>query len=1092
MNWNNGFSIAFLLCISMPQAFGQQQQQLLETRSRVDASDAIPLIAEDPQPGLFFAGPIPRTKFIADDASLNAVCAVGNKCWAVGERGVVLISEDGGQTWTTSIVSTDCCLQSVCFLTNQIGYVAGSQFDSINRRRRPVLMMTRNGGEIWQSLCQHNADSRTIEAGFTAAADLPPLTYVKYFDLEEAIAIGRGDSVEAVAKVFRTQDGGRRWQVVESDAGTATWTSGAFLSSTDGLVIGRGSALGTVVAQKLVALRRPQPGLQQIHSASLSLDGHGWLAGDAAYLQHSQDGGITWKPADAALPPHMTDVIDLRAVCHRENVVCAAGSPGSLALQSTDGGKSWAARKLPGSVPVSSLCMVGNSTVIAVGALGVVRRSTDGGNQWTAVRNADYRTSVLCLTTNPEDVSFRMLASICGNEGFRAVVAQPSARIARPGIDDALAADRMSSTLPQVGANVFVQDWMFSRTQPQQSTVAAELMKTWELQSDGRVGELLPQRLAELIRIWRPDVVSIERATESDQVAAIWSQALGTALRIAAGTDHRGQILDSVGLAQWTVGRVVMRQPERSASPLSFSDDTLLKNLGTVSSLVANHCHNQLLDAGDSVDAEDFRKPTTDFYAIQGTENKAAVPHLLAGMMVAPGSASRRMLTHAGAEHLDQLQRLTRQAQQQRAVLANHAQRMDTPLNLIAQLKSVGADLPDHLAMQQLLSLAQMYASVENLDGQIAVLKEITERFPDAAEAADANELLFQFYSSAELRFLRRKAGTSSVTSATESRGTESLIQQVAGSSIPGIAKPIVMRAGRGQGLSNPQGSDNAAVAFQWDRNADIALDNLRRLSSERASSPELLLRHAANLRLRKDENRSNTALSLAGQDDGTYALLARTEMQAVYGAASTAVPVINLKKAISKPFLDATLIDEIWEDAAEIPLATVSRTGLSTDPGCLVMLAWDDDHIYLSGRVDKVAGREYYNNKTLARNHDAGHGNLDRVEISFDTDRDYTTAFHFTIDESGQTSERCWKSRNWNPEWFVAADADETSWRFEIAIPQEELVSQPLTPGDLWAMRIYRIVPGVLQQSLKDPETETAPTEAVGHGLLRFIRRRN
>jgi hypothetical protein len=253
-----------------------------------------------------------------------------------------------------------------------------------------------------------------------------------------------------------------------------------------------------------------------------------------------------------------------------------------------------------------------------------------------------------------------------------------------------------------------------------------------------------------------------------------------------------------------------------------------------------------------------------------------------------------------------------------------------------------------------------------------------------------------------------------------------------------------------------------------------------------------LLLRHAANLRLRKDENRSNTALSLAGQDDGTYALLARTEMQAVYGAASTAVPVINLKKAISKPFLDATLIDEIWEDAAEIPLATVSQTGLSTDPGCLVMLAWDDDHIYLSGRVDKVAGREYYNNKTLARNHDAGHGNLDRVEISFDTDRDYTTAFHFTIDESGQTSERCWKSRNWNPEWFVAADADETSWRFEIAIPQEELVSQPLTPGDLWAMRIYRIVPGVLQQSLKDPETETAPTEAVGHGLLRFIRRRN
>lgn len=1081
MNWNRRIYAAFLLCIAMRPAVAQEPVKI-----QAD-STSISLQSEDLQPGLFFAGAVPRSQFIADDASLNAVCAVGTKCWAVGERGVVLISDDAGVTWQTSMVSQDCSLNSVCFLTDKIGYVAGAHFDDLNRRRRPILMMTRDGGTSWRSLTQRSAGSAAIEAGFVAAADLPPLSYVKFFDLEEAIAIGRG---EASSKVYSTLDGGVRWQEIESDAGQANWTSGAFLSARDGIVVGRGSALAAVVSQKLVALRRPQQSLRQIRSASLTHQGQGWLVGSAAFLHGSRDGGITWQPVTDALPPQMADVIDLRAVCQRENVVCAAGSPGSLALQSSDGGASWSARKLPGSVPVSSLCIVGDSTVIAVGALGVIRRSADGGNQWTAVRNGDYRSSVLCLTTNPEDVSFRMLSTISGNDGFRTVVAQPSARMTRSGVDDGLAGDKMISVLPQLGGNVFVQDWMFSRTQPLQSNVADELMKTWERQSDGRVGELLPQRLAQLLRTWRPDVVCIARSTEADQVAAVWLQALEAAMKIADGSDRRARLLDSVGLSAWKVSRVVVRQPQRNASPLAFNDDDLLTNLGTLSSLVADRCRDRLRTTAVSADSEGVQRRTTDFYTVQTTENPTAVPHFLAGIMAAPGSPSRRMLSQAAADHFDQMRRLSQKSQQQQGVVAHQAQLADTPLNLIAHLRNVGAGMPDHLAMQQLLSLSHVYESAENLDGQIAVLKEITERFPDTSEAADANELLFQFYSSEELRFLRRESGRSRVTTAASANGG-SLIQQVGGT-IPGIAKPPVMRMGRGQGLSNSQGSDRSAVTAQWDHNADTALNNLRRLSLERATAPELLLRHAANLRLRNDENRSSRALSLAGQSKGTYGLLAQTEMQAVYGAASTAVPVINLKKAISKPFLDATLIDEVWEEANEIPLVTISRSRLNTDPGCLIMLAWDDDHVYISGRVDKVSGRSYDDDKTQDRNYDATHGIRDRVEFSFDIDRDYTTAFHFTIDESGQTSERCWRSRGWNPEWFVAADADETSWRFEIAIPQEQLVSQPLKPGALWAMRIVRTVPGVLQQSLKDPETETAPTDAVGHGLLRFIRRRN
>ena len=154
-------------------------------------------------------------------------------------------------------------------------------------------------------------------------------------------------------------------------------------------------------------------------------------------------------------------------------------------------------------------------------------------------------------------------------------------------------------------------------------------------------------------------------------------------------------------------------------------------------------------------------------------------------------------------------------------------------------------------------------------------------------------------------------------------------------------------------------------------------------------------------------------------------------------------------------------------------------------------MLTWVDDHFYIAGRVERPEQKEDRMDHTAARIHDASHGTLDRVEFMLDTDRDYTTGYHFIIDEAGQTSDRCWKSGNWNPEWFVAAESDSTSWRFEAAIPQKELLDQPLKAGNLWAIRVCRTFPGVIQQSLKDKDSPGDLTGADGFGLLRFIRNR-
>ncbi|MFO1003103.1 MAG: hypothetical protein U0936_22445 [Planctomycetaceae bacterium] len=102
------------------------------------------LISQDPEPTVFFRAAAPRSAAIAEDATLNDVCHVGASCWAVGERGVVIQSGDHGQTWTTAMTPIDCSLQSVCFLTNRMGWIAGYRAIPGTSQLTAVLFQTRD------------------------------------------------------------------------------------------------------------------------------------------------------------------------------------------------------------------------------------------------------------------------------------------------------------------------------------------------------------------------------------------------------------------------------------------------------------------------------------------------------------------------------------------------------------------------------------------------------------------------------------------------------------------------------------------------------------------------------------------------------------------------------------------------------------------------------------------------------------------------------------------------------------------------------------------------------------------------------------
>jgi hypothetical protein len=276
-------------------------------------------------------------------------------------------------------------------------------------------------------------------------------------------------------------------------------------------------------------------------------------------------------------------------------------------------------------------------------------------------------------------------------------------------------------------------------------------------------------------------------------------------------------------------------------------------------------------------------------------------------------------------------------------------------------------------------------------------------------------------------------------------------------------------------------------------------LSNVSRSRNSESLNPLVQLRIAANYRLQQKNGEQATLLSELSQRDDQYALFARCEIQVDNMPSAPLLPLINLPKRNERPFLDGVLTDSIWEDAQEIKLTPFVRDALDPATGTrrkiitqtdgvssLTMLAWDDEFIYLAARFERAPEKSNPIELVLNRTYDSEHEDRDRLEFEIDTDRDFGTTFQLTVDESGKTSDRCWMLDKWNPKWFVALDTDATTWRVEAAIPLSELSATGAKPGDLWNIRLRRVIPGVLQHEL---QTGTNSVSTDGAGMVRFIR---
>lgn len=119
-------------------------------------------------------------------AGLLASARAGQRLVAVGERGVVMLSDDGRTFRQARSVPVDVTLTGVSFVDAQRGWAVG---------HAGVVLVTRDGGDTWQLQRQQLTEDR-------------PLFAVHFLDASHGVAVGLW------SLVLVTSDGGATWQTV--------------------------------------------------------------------------------------------------------------------------------------------------------------------------------------------------------------------------------------------------------------------------------------------------------------------------------------------------------------------------------------------------------------------------------------------------------------------------------------------------------------------------------------------------------------------------------------------------------------------------------------------------------------------------------------------------------------------------------------------------------------------------------------------------------------------------------------------------------------------------------------------------------------
>ena len=240
-------------------------------------------------------------------------------------------------------------------------------------------------------------------------------------------------------------------------------------------------------------------------------------------------------------------------------------------------------------MPLYAISVNSGGLGLAVGALGVVLRTSDGGRQWTPVRGRGRRLAMLAVHVTPRTLPLGVVALDSAESGYRSagflLSASPS---------EWRAADR---TVRALGGQGVAADWRLRLDQPELARNSEQLEQRWRIDAEGPVDDMLVDRLVGLFRTWRPSVVVIDAGDQGDHAARLVREAVVRAIRYSADPTRWAVPAALTGLTPWAASRLFERTGKSEAVAVRVGPGTVMHRHGeTVGAVV----HRSLLGATSS------------------------------------------------------------------------------------------------------------------------------------------------------------------------------------------------------------------------------------------------------------------------------------------------------------------------------------------------------------------------------------------------------------------------------------------------------------------------------------------------------------
>lgn len=275
-------------------------------------------------------------------------------------------------TWTKQRTSSLAWLHAIYFVDQDRGWAVGS---------RGTLLATENGGKSWQAKPQPTADV-IRDIYFADELDGWLLCERNIYDLKS--------NDEPRAYLMRTTDGGDHWKRTNLRGVNvdARLTRAMFSSGGRGWTFGEGGAIYMTRDSGENWTRLQTPTHYLLLGGSFIDENSGWLVGADATILQTSDGGETWRQGRLATAAHVrfnaTSFVNLK-------LGWAVGSDGAI-YRTSNGGRSWQSQN--SGVPADLLDVKFLDAVEGwvVGAEGTLLHTTDGGSHWISERSATPHT----------------------------------------------------------------------------------------------------------------------------------------------------------------------------------------------------------------------------------------------------------------------------------------------------------------------------------------------------------------------------------------------------------------------------------------------------------------------------------------------------------------------------------------------------------------------------------------------------------------------------------------------------------------------------------------------------------------------------